>query len=157
MSVRTLTVASTGLTIAVTPYTVGDQVGNIFAFPASVDAPNGRGVVRGIEILDEGDVMSTCDLAVFSGTVALAGDNNPFAISDADARLLQGYAKFTAADFTDIGNNRLGAYIGADMEFTSTNGTLFVALITQTANAIFTATTDISIRLDIDTGSSLAV
>lgn len=152
MQLRELTVTSAGLTIATTAYTSGDQVGTVFTFTPAISQV-GMGIdIVGALLLDEGDVLAACDLVLFTGAAAptLAGDNNPFAISDADARNIRGLLTWTTGDVLDIGNNRFGQWrptMGPTNPIYMPTNTLYGALITRSANAVFTAVTDVRISL----------
>ena len=154
--IRTIETILSGLTIATTAYTSGDQVGNIFSFPNASDSLGGRGLIVGATILDEGDVLGASDLFLFTDSVTLAGDNAPFSISDADCRLAVSYVPFTAAEFTDLGNHKFGVYRGDSVPFHTTraDNALFGALITRTANSFFVTATDVRVRLYVNTGNS---
>jgi len=153
--IRTVEVFSSGLTIATTAYTSGDQVGSIFSFAPMTDLVGGRGVLRGVNITDEGDVLGACDLLLFSDFVTLPGDNNPYVITDAEARVTVAYIPFATADIVDFGNQKFGSFRQpVPFHTTRADNTLFGALITRSANAFFTAVSDVRIRLYYDTGSS---
>lgn len=140
-----VSVTSTGLTIAATAYTAGDQMGAIMEFASAARAAGGTGVITGAVLLDEGDVLGAVDLVLFRETVTLAANNDPFAVSDADMRKSVGLVSMPAA--VDLGANRLSALAGVAVAYDCTATSLFVALITRSANAVFTAVGDIKLLL----------
>jgi hypothetical protein len=154
---RYVDVVSAGLTIAVTPYSSGDQVGTVFAIPGAVDNSGGRAIIRGGHVLDESAVMGAFDLLLFSANPsATPGDNNPFTtLSDADARLLTAYMSFAAGDVKLNTLSTLVNWSGKDTPYVVNNAalSLYGVIVTRTANAIFTAVTDLRLRLFMDVGS----
>ncbi len=140
-----LSATSAGLTIATTAYTANDQLGTILSFTSAVASSGGSGVINGINVLDEGDVMAAFDIVFFRATVTLASDNAAYAVSDADMRLACGIVPMPAP--VDMGANRISTLPGLGMPYDCSATTLFAALITRSANAIFTAVTDLVVTL----------
>jgi len=137
------------ITIATTAYTAGDQLGPLFTLTNAARVTSGGGVITGVRLLDAGDVIGACDVVFFDSTVTLAADNAAFAISDADALKVVGLVQLAGA--YDLGNNRIAQAFNLAVPYTLAGGTsLFAALITRTANAIFVAATDLQLAVTVD-------
>jgi len=137
------------ITIATTAYTAGDQLGPLFTLANAARVTSGGGVITGVRLLDAGDVIGACDVVFFDSTVTLAADNAAFAISDADALKVVGLVQLAGA--YDLGNNRIAQAFNLAVPYTLAGGTsLFAALITRTANAIFVAATDLQLVVTVD-------
>lgn len=144
-----IAVTSAGLTIATTAYTAGDQVGTIFTFANAARITSGGGLITGVRLIDAGDVLGAVDVVFFDSTVTLAADNAAFSLSDADALKVVGLVQLAGA--YDLGPNRLCQAFNLAVPFALSGGTsLFAAIITRTANAIFTAVGDIQFVVTLD-------
>lgn len=134
---------STGLTIATTPYSANDQVGPLFTFTNVAAAAGGAVNIESITLEDHGDITIIYDVIFFRQTVALAGDNAQFAISDADARFASPAFPISMAD---IGNNRVGG-VTPFFTFDCAGTSLFAALITRTAHPVFVTVNDLFLTI----------
>jgi hypothetical protein len=143
-------VQSAALTIAVTAYTSGDQVGDPFEITNAVTGAGEFGTITDVTLLDEGDVMAACDLLLFNGDPSAvdAGDNAAFTIADADIRPLI-IGMLPMPGFVDIGANRISALNGIAQKFHCTGTSLWAIVVTRSANAIFTAVTDLNLQMYI--------
>jgi len=153
MTYRRVAVTSAGLTTSVTAYTSGDSVGTefVFALTPATTLSSGRGVILGASIIDEGNVLAACDLAIFNAASTPAADNAANAWSDANIRNFVGVIKFATADVNASANNRFAsALLGSPLPFEAPTGSLYGSLITRSANAVFTAVTDVTLSLFID-------
>lgn len=137
------------ITTATTAYTAGDQLGPLFTFANASRLTSGGGIITGVRLVDAGDVIGACDVVFFDSSVTLAADNAAFAISDADALKVVGIVQLAGA--YDIGNNRVCQAFNLAIPYILSGGTsLYAAIITRTANAIFTAATDIQLVVTVD-------
>lgn len=141
-------VASAGLTIVTTAYSIGDQLGTMYSFTGAAVATGGTGIIQSITVVDEGDVCTDLRLWFFRSNVTLATNNAAFAISDADMRDCLGF--LNVPPLLDMGANRIASIdnIGKGYD-TGAGTTLYVAAETRTANAVFTAVTDLSLRMHL--------
>lgn len=78
-------------TVAVTPtittaaYTSGDCLGGLMEFANTARSAGGSGLIQKVLVLDRSQAQrAPIDLVFFDRTVTMAGDNAPFAASDAD-------------------------------------------------------------------------
>lgn len=137
------------ITTATTNYTAGDQIGPIFTFANAARLTGGGGVITGVRLVDAGDVIGAVDVVFFDSSVTLAGDNNPFGISDPDA--LKVLAIVQLAGAYDIGNNRVCQAFNLAIPYVLSGGTsLFASIITRTANTFFAAATDVQLAVTVD-------
>jgi hypothetical protein len=61
-----IAVLSAGLTIATTAYTAGDQVGTMFTFANAARVTGGTGLITGITLSDESDIIGVLpDACIF--------------------------------------------------------------------------------------------
>lgn len=145
------TVASAGLTTSVTNYSSGDQLGTEMTLPAVAGTNNGFGVITGVSLVDDGDVMGSCELWIFSDATTEAADNAAAAWSDADAALIvPGCPIFIPAPI-DVGGARVGAVSNLWIPFQSGAGhdDLFCDLVTRSNNAFFAAVDDLHLNVSV--------
>lgn len=143
-----LTATSAGLTIAVTAYTSGDQLGTLLTFSPALSNGTKFRVVNA-KFLDAGDVLAATELWLFNSAVTLAADNAAFSVSDADMLTCQGVISWATADVIDAGPNKF-AHTLTERSFwgeASSAGVITGALVTRSGNAVFTAVTDITVTL----------
>jgi hypothetical protein len=137
---------SGGLTIATTAYSINDVVGNEFSWTSAVSGTGLAGMIVSAQLLDQGDVLGACDLYLFRATTGISANNAAFAPSDANNLLRVGIIQFPAP--IDQGANRAADWMGTQTIKCNAT-TLFGILVTKTANAVFTAVTDVVISLGI--------
>ncbi len=146
-----LQTTSAGLTTSVTVYTSGDQLGTIFAFPGAARATGRGGEIVSAVLLDKADVLGACDLYLFRESVTVPADNAAFTISDADMQSFVGVINFATS--TDVGANHIvtpsASSASMPLMYDCAATTLYGALVTRTANAVFAAVTDIWITLHV--------
>jgi hypothetical protein len=142
-------VTSAGLTTATTAYVTGDQVGTIFTVANAATANGGYGYITGVALINAADNIGAIDVAFFDSNITLAGDNAPFAISDANALQLIGVVVIPAASVTDIGNNRIALAQGLRLPYKcdASSTSIYATLITRAGVAIFGATTDLQLNV----------
>lgn len=141
-----ISTTSAGLTIATTAYAIGDQVGTIFTIAGASKISGGTGTIQSIVLLDEGDVGVDYRLHFYQASVTVATDNAAFAISDTDQRNLVGI--ITMPSMLDVGANRVSTLANVGLGYTCSGGTsLYCAIETRTANAIYTAVGDLKLIL----------
>lgn len=138
-------VASSGLTIATTSYTAGDVLGAGWEITNAARAAGGTGRVVGAVLLDKADVVVAAELYLAAASVAFGADNAAPTISDADAeKLLPGPIGMT---MQDLGGARVGLASGLGLPYVCDATSLYVYAITRVAHGVFTAATDLSLRL----------
>lgn len=138
------TSASAELTIVTTTYSAGDQVGVMFQFANAARASGGGGMLVGMTLLDEGDVIGACDVVLFRSNATLAANNAAFSLDDTNAREVIGIVQLQGA--FDLTNNRICQAFNLAVPYYCSGGTtLYAALITRTANAVFVAHTDLTL------------
>jgi hypothetical protein len=131
-------VGITGVTTATTAYTAGDQVGVVFTIANAARVSGGGGVITGVTLIDQSDIIGAYDLVLFDSSVTLAADNAAFAISDADALKIVAIVQLAGA--FDITNNRIAQAYNLAVPYLCSGGTsLFGALITRGGHTFFTA------------------
>lgn len=143
---RHVQVQSAGLTIATTAYTAADQLGTILTFANAVRAPGGTAVVQSAALLDQAAVIGAVDLYLFDRSVTLAADNAAAAFSDADMLFCQGIISFPTP-VGGTGNSLATVVSGLGISCSATS--LFGALVTRTANAIFGAVNNLAVTLHL--------
>jgi hypothetical protein len=141
-------VASAGLTTASTTYAVGDQAGTMLSFTSAATATGGTGMVLSAVLLDKGDVGTDYRLHFFRSNVTLAADNAAFAVSDADMQDWCG--EVVMPSLRDLGANRASSLGNIGLGYdTGAGTTLYVAIETRTANAVYAAATDLNLTLTL--------
>lgn len=136
---------SSGLTTATTNYTTGDTVGAGWTFTGMATASGGHGVITGVALIDEGDVVEGLALWFFSGSVTFGTDNAAPSISDADAR--KHVAGPVAVPVTDLGGCRAGSIHSLRVPYTCDATSLYVYATTLSANNFFAAVGDLKLTL----------
>lgn len=141
-----IAVQTSSLTLSVTAYTAGDQVGTLFEFANAARVSGGSGTLVGVTLTDVNDVIGPYDLVLFDSSVTLSGGNNgAFAVSDADSLKLVGIVPMAAYD---IGNNRIAQSYNLAIPYVcSGSASLFGGLITRAGHTFFTANTDLQVNL----------
>lgn len=137
---------SAGLTTASTAYAIGDQAGTLISFSNAAKYSGGGGLIQNIHMLDEGDVGVSYRLHFYVASVSLASDNAAFAVSDADQR--NKVASILMPDMADMGANRECTLTGLGLHYTCSSTTLYCAVETRTANAVYAAVGDLKITLE---------
>jgi hypothetical protein len=143
---KRIQVQSAGLTTATTAYTSGDQLGTILTFANAVRQTGATGIIQSATLLDQAAVVGAVDLYLFDRSVTLAADNAAAAFSDADMLFCLGVISF-AAPIGGTGNSIATSVSGLGIMPSGTS--LFGALVTRTANAIFAAATNLAVSLHI--------
>lgn len=126
------------VTTATTGYTAGDQVGPLITLANAGRISGGSGVITGVTLIDQGDVIGAYDVVFFDSSVTLAGDNLAFAISDTDALKVVGIVQLAGA--FDITNNRIAQAYNLAVPYVCSGSTsLYCALITRGTHTFFPA------------------
>lgn len=148
---KTVEAVSTGLTTSVTAYTAGDQYGDVFTFAAVAGANAGHGVITGITLIDDGDVILGTELWVFKDTVTEAADNAAFAFSDADLLKIVAGFPISLPLATDASTGRAAAVPNLWLPFTSgaAHDDLFGYLVCRGGHTFFTAVDDLHLILSV--------
>lgn len=133
-----IAVGITGVTTATTAYTAGDQVGVLATVSSAARVSGGGGMIVGVTLIDQSDIIGAYDVVFFDSTVTLAADNATFAISDADSLKIVAIAQLAGA--FDITNNRVAqAYNIAIPYLCSGGSSLYAALISRSGHTFFTS------------------
>lgn len=144
---KRIQVQSAGLTTATTAYLTGEQLGTILTFANAVRQPGATGVIQSATLLDQSAVVGAVDLYLFDRSVTLAADNATAAFSDADMLFCLGVISFPAP-IGGTGNSIATAVSGLGIMPSGTS--LFGALVTRTANAVFAGgATSLAVSLHI--------
>lgn len=132
-----------------TTYTSGDQAGTLFTLSGAARVSGGGGIITSVCLLDASAVIGSCDVVFFDSTVTLATDNSAFSISDPDALKTVGVAQLAGA--ISFSQNRWVQATGLYIPYVCSGGTsLFAAIITRSANAVFGATNAIQLIVYVE-------
>lgn len=133
-----IAVGVTGVTTATTAYVAGDTVGTLITVANAARVSGGGGVIVGVTLIDQSDIIGPYDVLFFDSTVTLAADNAAFTISDADSLKLVAILQLPGS--FDIGANRVAQSYNLAIPYVCAGGTsLFAALITRGGHTFFTA------------------
>ena len=91
-----IAVGVTGVTTATTAYVAGDQVGTLVTVANAARVTGGGGMIVGVTLIDQSDIIGAYDVVFFDSSVTLAADNAAFAISDADSLKIVAIAQLAA-------------------------------------------------------------
>jgi hypothetical protein len=133
--VRRLSVTSSGITIATTAYTAGDQVGPIFELTNAARVSGGSGLITGVNLFDESGIIGAYDVVFFRETATLAADNA--AASLAIAEMLKVAAVVQLPGAIAIGTPRVASAGNLAIPYECTGTSLFVGLICRFAHSFF--------------------
>lgn len=147
-----LRATSSGLTIATTAYTSGDQLGAALSFQLGEPATD-QGVavaeVHHVIVTDKAAALGACELWLFQATApTLAADNAAFSIADADLANLVGI--FPCSDVYTTALNKVALWTSTSVPrpvTTNKTGVLHGALVTRSGHTFFGAVTDIDVTL----------
>lgn len=142
---------STGLTTGATPYSAGDQYGDVMTLPSVVAANNGYGVITAITLIDDGDVIVGTELWVFTDAVTEAADNAAFSFSDADLlKLVPGFP-LSLPVATDASTGRAASVPNLWLPFRSgtTHDDLMGYLVCRGAHNQFAAADDLHLLVSV--------
>ena len=145
--VSRIRVASSGLTIVTTAYTIGDTAGAIMTFAGAARVSGGTGTILAATLLDKGDVGADYRLHFYRASVTLSSDNTAWAVSDTDQESLIGIV--TMPSMLDVGSNRVSTLAGINLPYDCAATSLFVGIETRSANAVYTAATDLNLILTV--------
>lgn len=133
-----IAVGVTGVTTATTAYVAGDQVGTLVTVANAARVTGGGGMIVGVTLIDQSDIIGAYDVVFFDSSVTLAADNAAFAISDADSLKIVAIAQLAGA--FDITNNRIAQAYNLAIPYVCSGGSsLYAALITRAGHTFFTA------------------
>jgi hypothetical protein len=145
-----ITGTSAGLTIATTAYTSGDVLGSEIVLPVGASAEGLKtGWIHGGTVIDKGDVLTDVDVFLFDRASTPAANNAAAAWADADIANLLWFEQLTV-DLDFGGNRGLKWLPSSPVPFVAPAGSLYATLVTRSANAVFTAVTDVSINLIVE-------
>ena len=148
---KVVLVDAAGLTTSATAYSSGDQLGTEITLPDVAGATAGFGIITGISLIDDGDILLSTEIYVFSDTTTEAADNAAAAWSDADAvKIVPGFPLVMPAPI-DVGGVRVAGLGNLWIPFQSGSGhdDLFVDVVTRSAHTFFTAADDVHLRFSI--------
>lgn len=87
-------------TINTSAYTSGDELGTLLTITGAARFTGGGGFVKSIVVLDKTQAQrSAMDVLFFTQSVTVAGNNNPFAPSDADMLNFLGLVAIATGDY----------------------------------------------------------
>lgn len=87
-------------TINTSAYTSGDELGTLMTITGAARYTGGGGLVRSITVLDKTQAQrSAIDILLFTATITVAGNNNPFLPSDADMLNFLGSIPIATGDY----------------------------------------------------------
>lgn len=133
-----IAVGITGVTTATTAYVAGDQVGTLVTVANAARVTGGGGMIVGVTLIDQSDIIGAYDVVFFDSSVTLAADNAAFAISDADS--LDIVAVVQLAGSFDLTNNRVAQAYNIAVPYVCNGGTsLYAALICRVGHTFFTS------------------
>jgi len=141
-------------TISTGAYAAGDALGGLLTFANAASVAGGGGLITKVVIIDEDQELTPIDLVLFDQTFTATADNAPFDPSDADLANCIGYIDVAATDYADFVDNSVAAKSsGLRMPFpfklTAGGTSLFGQMVVRDA-ATYTATDDITIKIDIE-------
>lgn len=140
---------ATGGGAPATTYTAGDQTGNLFTLANAARITGGSGVITGVTLICASTNIGAFDVVFFDSSVTLATDNSAFSISDADALKIVGLVQLAGAYTFAL--NQMTQAVNIAMPYVCSGGTsLYAALITRRANAVYGATTDIQLNVYVE-------
>lgn len=137
--------------IAVTPtistsiYASGDAVGGLLTFANAARFSGGGGVLLGVTIIDKDQEQVPFDLVLFDRTFTASADNAVFAPSDAD--LANVICSVDISTYTNFSTNAI-AVAQTQFPFVA-NGTSLFGQLVVSSTPTYTATTDITVILNI--------
>jgi hypothetical protein len=138
-------ITSAGLTTVTTTYAAGDTLGNLMTFTGMARATGGGGRITSMILSDYSDVIGAIDVFVFRASVTFGTDNSAPSISDADTLSLVGIVPLLGP--VDLGGVKVISAHNINIPYDCSGGTsLYVGLVTRTANAVFAGGAD-SLRL----------
>lgn len=147
-----IAVTSTNITAPANSYAAGDQVGSLFTLAGAARVTGGSGIITGIRLTDvagAAGVIGAMDVVFFDSTVTLAANNSAFSISDADVLKVIGIVQL-AGSFS-LTANRICQAFNLAIPYVCSGGTsLFAALITRSANGVFSTDTDLQLAVTVD-------
>ena len=124
-------------------YAAGDVLFDTTAIAGAVRTSGGRAELVSVTVLDEDDqAAAVMDLYFLRSNVSLGTFNVAPAITDANAREIQGYVSIAAADWKDLGGAKVACVKNIGLLLEPTTGTtLYVAGVTagtptQTASGL---------------------
>jgi len=144
-----ISVTSAGLTTATTTYASGDQTGNQFTLANAARVTGGGGVITGVTLICATTVLGNMDVVFFDSSVTLAADNAAFSISSANALKIVGIVQLAGA--YSFALNRMAQAVNISLPYVCSGGTsLYAALITRTANGVYSAVTDLQLNVYVE-------
>jgi hypothetical protein len=132
---------SSGLTIATTAYTTGDQMGGEMTLTSMARASGGSGIIRSVIVTSDDTVtVGAFDILLFPAAASPATDNSASAFSDANIQALIGTIPVPA--LTASTNNAFAMVNNLNIPFnTTTTANLFANMVARSAQVIFTTAT----------------
>jgi hypothetical protein len=149
-----LQAASSGLTIATTAYTSGDVLGTEITFQVA-DSGQGStgftsGTLLGATVTDAAGVTAQIDLFLFDGPSTPAADNSPATWTGPNMKKLITVIPCSTLYAPASGARAATWPLSEEIAYVAPNGTVSVVCVTRSANAVFTAATDLTVSLFIE-------
>lgn len=133
-------------TISTSPaYTSGDCVGGLQTVANAVRISAGSGILQSVIVVDNTQAQrAAMDLVFFDRSVTTQGDNNAFAVSDADMAFCLGVVSIGAYNTAWAGTplNSVASLFNIGLPFVLTGTSLFVQAVVR-GTPTYVATTDL--------------
>lgn len=140
------------LTVDTAAYVAGDSLMDLEDFASALSSDGGTGILQEFTLLDSGDQGSAIDLLFFSKTLTVTAKNAAWAVSDADMDACIGIVSIAAADWVDLGSNRIvtksNISLGLFNNDTAPGKSIYVAAVCQ-GTPTFAAASDLRLKLTI--------
>lgn len=129
-------------------YTAGDAVGGLMTFSGA--ALSGNAKILSVIVIDKGDQKAALNLFLAKSTFTATADNDPIAISDADALLSIGCVQIVAGDYVDVGGASVATkQVGLHGFTDGSDADLFGQLVT-TGTPTYASTSDLKVILVVE-------
>lgn len=100
-------VFTSALTLDTAQYAAGDTLGDLLEVTKVVQRAGDSAILQSVSVIDVDDQGAGLDLVLFDRSVTLSAKNAVWNTSDADMLFAQGLIRVAAADFIDLGGNRI--------------------------------------------------
>lgn len=119
-----------------TAYASGDQVGTVFKIPGALrqiraDNKGNTAVLQSVTVIDRDDDGGALNLVLFASQPAITSiDNAALAMADDEAMKSLGWVAIAAADYIDIGNNKVACVKNIGLPVKADGNDLYGVLVT---------------------------
>lgn len=141
-------------TINTSAYTSGDELGTLLTISGAARYTAGGGYVRSITIVDKTQAQrSAIDVLFFDRSISVAGNNNPFAPSDADMLNCLGLVAVATGDYNTAWagtpTNSVATKLVVDMPYVCSATSLFALLVVR-GTPTYTSASDIVVSFTLE-------